>query len=39
VRNQRTLAAWEKRQEHHARAAAHSRKRRRQLAGAPAGPP
>ncbi len=41
VRNQRTLGAWEKRQEHDARAAAQSRtrKRRRQLAGAPAGPP
>jgi hypothetical protein len=41
VRNQRTLNAWEKRQEHHARAAARprTRKRRRQLAGAPAGPP
>ncbi len=41
VRNQRTLATWEKRQEHHARPAGHSpaRKRRRQLACAPAGPP
>jgi len=41
VRNQRTLDAWEKRQEHHTRAAARPRprKRRRQLAGAPAGPP
>jgi hypothetical protein len=41
VRNQRTLDAWEKRQQHHTRAAARPRprKRRRQLAGAPAGPP
>jgi hypothetical protein len=41
VRNQRTLAAWDKRQQHSARGAARprSRKRRRELAGAPAGPP
>jgi hypothetical protein len=41
VRNQRTLATFQAWQEHHARAAARprSRKRRRELAGAPAGPP
>ena len=44
VRNQRTLAAFQARQQHDARAAAsgqqpRARKRRRELAGAPAGPP
>jgi hypothetical protein len=41
VRNQRTLDAFQARQNHHARAAARpaTRKRRRELAGAPAGPP
>ena len=42
VRNQRTLAPFQDRQEHHARPAAarpQNRKRRRQIAGAPAGPP
>jgi hypothetical protein len=39
VRNQRTLAAFQARQEHHARAAARPRTRkRRDLASAPAGP-
>lgn len=44
VRNQRILTAWDKRQQDTARRAAsgkppRSRKRRRELAGAPAGPP
>ena len=41
VRNQRILAAFQTRQQHHARAAAQprTRKQRRELAGAPAGPP
>jgi hypothetical protein len=41
MRNQRTLAAFQARQENHARAAAQprTRKRPRELAGAPAGPP
>jgi hypothetical protein len=41
VRNQRALAAFQARQQHDARAAAQprTRKRRRELAGAPAGPP
>jgi hypothetical protein len=41
VRNQRVLAAFQTRQQHHTRAAAQprTRKRRRELAGAPAGPP
>jgi hypothetical protein len=41
VRNQRVLATSQARQEHHARAATQprSRKRRRELAGAPASPP
>jgi hypothetical protein len=42
VRNQRTLAAFQDRQEHHAHAAAAqpaTRKRRREHASAPAGPP
>ncbi len=42
VRNQRTLAPFQDRHDHHPRVAAarpRTRKRRRQLAGAPAGPP
>jgi len=41
VRNQRALAAFQARQQHDARAAAQprTRKRRRELAGPPAGPP
>jgi hypothetical protein len=41
VHNQRTLVAFQARQQHHPRAAAQpaTRKRRREPAGAPAGPP